>query len=63
MKLPIRPEARPSGTHGAMMSVISRNGRLRRNPNNATAASTPSSPPWNDMPPFQTAKISSGLAA
>ena len=63
MKLPIRPAAKPVGTQGATRSVTSRNGRLRVYENRASAAITPSRPPWNDMPPFHTAKTSSGFAA
>ena len=63
MKLPIRPAANPVGTQGATRSVTSRNGRLRIRANSARATITPSRPPWKAMPPFQTAKISSGLAA
>jgi hypothetical protein len=63
MKLPIRPAAKPVGTHGATRSVTSRKARLRERANSAIATITPSRPPWNAMPPFQTARISNGWAA
>ena len=62
MKLPTRPDASPDRHAGRDQVRTSRNGGRRRRAKSAIAASTPSMPPW-DMPPFQTAKISSGFAA
>ena len=46
--------------HGGLLGVLGAVALfgLRRQPNSATAPSTPSRPPWNDMPPFHTAKTS-----
>ncbi len=54
MKLPIRPAASPVGTQGAIRSVTCSQGRWRVRANQTIARITPSSPPWKDMPPFQT---------
>ncbi len=35
----------------------------RERANRTTATTQPVKPPWNDMPPFQSWKISSGCAA
>ncbi len=62
MKLPMRPAPRPMGTSGAMKSISWKKLLPWRLPNHQTASITPSRPPWKDMPPFQTSKISVGLA-
>ncbi|MCY1412161.1 hypothetical protein D9M71_275600 [compost metagenome] len=62
MKLPMRPAPRPIGTSGAMKSISWKKLLLLRLPNQRVASITPIRPPWKDMPPFQTSKISSGLA-
>jgi hypothetical protein len=59
MKLPMRPNARPGGTSGAMGSHQLQPAQLSYG-RHAIATSTPRKPPWNDMPPCHTAKISSG---
>jgi hypothetical protein len=62
MKLPIRPAPSPKGTRGTTKSATRRNDFPRRRANKAIAAMTPRMPPCEAMPPFQIAKISSGLA-
>ena len=53
MKLPMRPKNSPSGGSGAVKSKTSAALRPRRQANSDSAATTPSSPPWKDMPPSQ----------
>ena len=60
MKLPMRPQNRPCGTSGAMKSETSRKDFLRVRAKYQKAQSTPSRPPWKDMPPFQMRRISPG---
>ncbi|MNE92361.1 hypothetical protein D3C80_1900750 [compost metagenome] len=62
MKLPIRPAPRPIGTIGATKSISWKNDLLFFLPNHNAASITPMKPPWNDIPPFHTSKINSGLA-
>ena len=60
MKFPMRPKNRPGGTRGATKSTTSMNFFLLRRLHHQPISSTPMSPPWNDMPPFQILKISDG---
>ena len=63
MKLAIRPKKSPIGAAADTASptprIASRFFRLKP----MTPATTPRKPPWNDMPPCQTARISPGFAA
>lgn len=62
MKLPTRPAASPSGTSGAMKSVMSSHERCHLYAQKPIARSTPRNPPWKDMPPCQMARICAGWA-
>ena len=63
MKFPILPAASPHGISGAMKSVRASHRIPCLRAIHHIAASTPRNPPWNAMPPCQTANISSGCAA
>jgi thymidylate synthase len=46
-----------------LKSIVTKKRMPLRHDHSQPAASTPSRPPWNDMPPCQTAGISSGWLA
>ena len=54
MKLAMRPKNSPIGVQAAMMSPKTKGEMPRRQQNSAIAVSTPTMPPWKDMPPCQT---------
>ena len=54
MKLPSRPAASPSGTSGAMKSIVVIQRSFLRPQKSAIASSTPRKPPWKLMPPAHT---------
>ena len=60
MKLPSRPRPSPIGTSGATKSMTSKKLSWLRRDQISAPASTPSRPPWNDMPPSQTRNSASG---
>ncbi len=60
---PLATRKRPRPTGAPAATTNSDHVRiLRLMENSVMARMTPSRPPWNDMPPCQTAKISSGWA-
>jgi hypothetical protein len=63
MKLASRPKNRPIGAAADTASPTGRIGRPFRPQKPTMPATTPRRPPWNDMPPCQTARISPGFAA
>ena len=56
------PANNPNAVHGAMKSVTTKNGCLICRPKSHIATSTPTKPPWNDMPPCHTLRMLSGSA-
>ena len=54
--------AMPIGAPAQTMSVSEKSGRRLTFTKITIATSTPRSPPWNAIPPFQTFRISAGLA-
>ena len=60
IKFPIRPNASPRGTKGAMKSKTDSKDTLYFLAKSIMAITTPKNPPWNDMPPFHNAIISVG---
>ena len=52
MKLPRRPNPSPTAASGATKSATCQNVRWVRRANQPAASMTPTSPPWNDMPPW-----------
>ena len=63
MKLAMRPRNRPIGPTAQVRSPSERIGMPRLSANSTTATTQPVKPPWNDMPPFHSCKISSGCCS
>ena len=61
MKLANRPKNRPIGVAAAHKSSAVQAPTPLRRANSTMAMIEPTSPPWNAMPPFHTAGISSGF--
>ena len=62
MKLPMRPAPKPIAGSGAAKSNTSAIRLPRRLANIASATSTPTRPPWKDMPPSQIRSTLNGSA-
>ena len=62
MKFASRPKNSPIGAAAATASPTDRIGRRFFSAKPITPAATPRSPPWNDIPPCQTARICPGFA-
>ncbi len=61
MKFASRPKNRPIGVAAAQTSSTLQESAPTLRANSTMATIEPIRPPWNAMPPFQTAGISSGL--
>ena len=56
----LQPNQFTVGSRDAITSISDQTGMARRQAKIVMARTVPRNPPWNDMPPCQTAKISVG---